>query len=103
VIHAIALAHFSLTLARSVAANSINARIRLGGPSHPTKQDQFGPTSGVPELSACTRVTTSETYWIDIEPVTAGACHNYLVRALTPYAGGWGADSLGLERTGICP
>jgi predicted RNA polymerase sigma factor len=29
VIHAISLAHFSVTFARSVAANSINARIRL--------------------------------------------------------------------------
>ena len=29
VIHVISLAHFSLTFARSVAANSINARIRL--------------------------------------------------------------------------
>ncbi len=29
VIHVISLSHFSLTFARSVAANSINARIRL--------------------------------------------------------------------------
>ena len=29
VIHVISLAHFSVTFARSVAANSINARIRL--------------------------------------------------------------------------
>jgi len=53
-------------------------------------------------LSACTTVTTSETYWIDTEPMTAGACHYYLVRALAPYAGSWGENS-DMERTNVCP
>ncbi len=35
VIHAVSLANFSLTFARSVAANSINARIRLKAENSP--------------------------------------------------------------------
>jgi len=44
VIHVISLAHFSLTFARSVAANSINARIRCSRP----------PTSGSSPASRTT-------------------------------------------------
>jgi len=39
VIHVISLAHFSLTFARSVAANSINARIRLKAESSRLRQE----------------------------------------------------------------
>jgi len=54
-------------------------------------------------LSGCTTVTTPETYWIDTEPVATGACHHYLVRALAPHPGSWGAGFPGPERAGICP
>ena len=43
------------------------------------------------------------TAWIDIEPVPEGVCHHYLVRTFFPSAGSWGADSDGVERTGVCP
>ncbi len=39
VIHAISLAHFSLTFARSVASNSINARIRLKAENSRLRQE----------------------------------------------------------------
>ena len=39
VIHVISLAHFSLTFARSVAANSINARIRLKAENSRLRQE----------------------------------------------------------------
>ncbi len=39
VIHVISLAHFSLTFARSVAANSINARIRLQAENSRLRQE----------------------------------------------------------------
>jgi len=39
VIHVISLAHFSLTFARSVAANSINARIRLKTDNNRLRQE----------------------------------------------------------------
>ena len=39
VIHVISLAHFSVTFARSVAANSINARIRLKAENSRLRQE----------------------------------------------------------------
>ncbi len=39
VIHAVSLAHFSLTFARSVASNSINARIRLKAENSRLRQE----------------------------------------------------------------
>jgi len=39
VIHVISLAHFSLTFARSVTANSINARIRLKAENSRLRQE----------------------------------------------------------------
>jgi hypothetical protein len=50
----------------------------------------------------CTLRATSETYWSDHQPVAPGTCHHYLVRALEPNIGSWGAGSTG-ERADICP
>jgi DNA-binding beta-propeller fold protein YncE len=41
--------------------------------------------------------------WIDGETPLAGDCFYYLVRALDPHLGSWGADSAGTERTVTCP
>ena len=43
VIHVISLAHFSATFARSVAANSINARIRLKAENSRLRQEICSP------------------------------------------------------------
>jgi len=54
-------------------------------------------------VTDCTVTVTGTTQWIDSEPVPIGACFHYLVRALGPNSGSWGADSAGLERMPVCP
>ena len=53
--------------------------------------------------SDCIVVATSDTYWIDLDPVPDGICFRYLVRPTQPNLGSWGTDSAGVERTGVCP
>ncbi len=53
VIHAVSLAHFSLTFARGVTANSINARIRLKAENSRLQQEiahhrRYGPGGSAP-------------------------------------------------------
>jgi hypothetical protein len=57
--------------------------------------------STYPDFSAdCWINDTVQIYWIDTD-IPAG-CFYYLVRALAPNPGSWGADSSGTERT-LCP
>jgi len=51
----------------------------------------------------CTTVTTAETFVIDPQEPLTGLIFHYLVRALEPFAGSWGQDSEGIERTNVCP
>jgi len=53
--------------------------------------------------AGCTRMTTSASCISDPAQPGAGTTFNYLVRALLPMAGSWGADSAGLERIVSCP
>jgi hypothetical protein len=39
----------------------------------------------------------------DYETPVAGGCFYYIVRAMDPFLGSWGADSSGTERTVTCP
>lgn len=60
--------------------------------------------STAPTFSAnCTTMTVVEPRWSDPSRPAAGTVLNYLVRALTPFAGSWGVDSAGAERTSVCP
>jgi hypothetical protein len=45
---------------------------------------------------------TQQTYWVDAEDPTAGTSFYYLVRALAPNPGSFGAGSDEIERT-VCP
>ena len=72
--------------------------------------DQVGATSFEVARSSssdfsvdCIRVTRTSAYWNDLETPDLGTGFFYLVRPLTPYAGSWGKDSTGTERTTICP
>jgi Tol biopolymer transport system component len=51
----------------------------------------------------CTTSQTTNTYWIDVAGPGSGGCFYYLIRPVAPFAGSWGVDSAGVERTGICP
>jgi N-acetylneuraminic acid mutarotase len=53
--------------------------------------------------SQCVVLQTSATAWIDTEPVPAGVCFHYLVRATQPHLGSWGTYGSGNERIGVCP
>jgi len=51
----------------------------------------------------CFVTTTTDAFWVDLDPVSEGTCHHYLVRALSPHTGSLGMDSAGTERTLHCP
>jgi hypothetical protein len=53
--------------------------------------------------SGCVRTVTTATCVNDPALPPAGAGFSFLVRALAPLPGSWGADSAGLERTIACP
>jgi hypothetical protein len=54
-------------------------------------------------VTDCELTQTTESSWIDTDPLPAGGRYHYLVRALQPHAGSWGESSAGLERTWVCP
>jgi hypothetical protein len=59
--------------------------------------------SDQPDFSAgCWLNTTSLNYWVDTEVPADGAVFHYLVRAVSPNAGSWGTNHLGVERAS-CP
>ena len=51
----------------------------------------------------CATFTTTSTFFVDPGGPASGVLFNYLVRALAPHSGSWGADSAGVERTNVCP
>ncbi len=51
----------------------------------------------------CDLYTTSDTYLIDTEDPATEEAFYYLVRAMAPFVGSWGADSQGSERVISCP
>ena len=51
---------------------------------------------------SCTTTQTTEICWTDPDIPASGSAAFYLVRAVTPHAGSWGADSNGLERRLPC-
>jgi YD repeat-containing protein len=62
--------------------------------------------STVPDFSAgCLRFLnlTFDGIWLDHETPAEGGCFYYIVRAMDPFPGSWGADSSGTERTVTCP
>ena len=60
--------------------------------------------STLPTLSGnCTIDITVDTFWIDPGMPGSEVVYYYLVRALTPHPGSWGADSAGVERVAVCP
>jgi hypothetical protein len=70
---------------------------------------QFGATiyevarSTSPDfLANCTTRSVSSPSWSDPQTPPTGVCFYYLVRALTPHAGSWGASSAGVEETVPC-
>ena len=52
--------------------------------------------------SGCWLNSTDQTYWVDLEDPGVGVVFHYLVRALAPNVGSWGAGSSGIERS-LCP
>jgi len=52
--------------------------------------------------TGCLHTETSATCWSDTANPAAGSAAYYLVRALTPSPGSWGADGTGAERVGLC-
>jgi len=60
--------------------------------------------STTPDFSSgCATLTRAESYWIDAAEPAQSECFHYLVRALAPFTGSWGAGSEGMERTTVCP
>jgi hypothetical protein len=53
-------------------------------------------------FSLCVVWQHADPFWHDYEEPTSGQVFHYLVRALVPNPGSWGADSMGLERTVPC-
>jgi hypothetical protein len=53
--------------------------------------------------AGCTKITTTEPYWIDAAVPPESSRFHYLVRVLDPFAGSWGLDSAGSERASVCP
>jgi FG-GAP-like repeat/Putative metal-binding motif len=53
--------------------------------------------------AACLTSTVSSPVWVDPELPAPGGVHFYLVRALAPDTGTWGASSVGVERVIVCP
>ena len=59
--------------------------------------------SGRPDFTAeCSSSASSETCFVDASAPAPGQAFYFLVRPLTPHAGGWGQDSSGHERAGGC-
>jgi putative metal-binding protein len=52
--------------------------------------------------TGCLHTETSATCWSDTGSPASGSAAYYLVRALTPGLGSWGADGAGAERVGLC-
>jgi hypothetical protein len=53
--------------------------------------------------SGCAGTTTTATCWSPPGDPGAGQTYYFLVRAVSPHVGSWGADSTGEERTSVCP
>ena len=53
--------------------------------------------------SGCVVTRTSDGFWTDTEVPPIGTAFYNLSRAVAPHTGSWGADSAGVERSGICP
>jgi len=53
--------------------------------------------------TGCAGTTTAETCWSPLGDPGAGQTYYYVVRAVSPHVGSWGADSGGVERTILCP
>ena len=51
----------------------------------------------------CMTVQSSVANWTDTQVPALGHVFFYLNRPVAPYVGSWGAQSSGVERTGICP
>jgi hypothetical protein len=72
-------------------------------------EGQFGATNYQVAMSSrkdhsgdCMLQTDSSSTIDRPEVPPVGTVYYYLVRALTPHAGSWGTNSVGVERTAIC-
>ena len=71
--------------------------------AQPQATSYEGRRSTEPDFSVgCTTVPITEPLWSDPEQPPPGVVFHYLVRAMTPSVGSWGADSAGNERVPAC-
>jgi hypothetical protein len=87
----------------SAAFRNFTERNELSWQAQPGATTYEVVRSSVPDFSSgCWVNATQQTYWVDAEDPTAGTSFYYLVRALAPNPGSFGAGSDEIERT-VCP
>ena len=76
--------------------------ILSSGPQSGATQYKVARSSVATFTEDCVIALTSQPFWIDLEEPPPGGVLFYLTRAWQPHVGSWGADSSGVERTGVC-